>query len=111
MPYQLDAPGSLVLAVGLVVALLWAALWAVRRGRPGGFAPRGDDCRILRGLSLGPRERLYVVAVGAQQLVIGVAPGAISLLCELGSPLTPNAPASPGFAEAVRKACERWRGA
>jgi flagellar protein FliO/FliZ len=109
VPYQLDALGSLSLAVGLVVALLWAALWVLRRGRPGGFAPKGDDCRILRALSLGPRERLFVVAIGAQQLVIGVTPEAISLLCELTAPLAPSAPASPGFAEAVRKACERWR--
>jgi flagellar protein FliO/FliZ len=110
MPYQMDALGSLSLAVGLVVALLWGGLWALRRGRPG-LARRGDDCRIVRGLSLGPRERLYVVAVGAKQLVIGVTPGTVSLLCELAAPLSPGAPASAGFAEAVRKACERWRGA
>jgi flagellar protein FliO/FliZ len=107
--YRMDDLGSLALGLGVVVALLFGALWALRRGRPESLLPRNDDCRILRGLSLGPRERLYVVAVGATQLVIGVSPGTISLLCELATPLAPAAPARAGFAEAMRKAAERWR--
>jgi flagellar protein FliO/FliZ len=110
VPYEMDGLTSLSLGVGIIVVLLWAALWALRRARPNGFAPRNDDCRIMRALSLGPRERLYVVAVGAKQLVVGVSPGAISLLCELDTPLSPSAPATAGFADFVRKARETWRG-
>jgi flagellar protein FliO/FliZ len=108
MPYEMGGLASLSLAAGVVVVLLWAALWTLRRARPNGFAPRNEDCRIVRGLSLGPRERLYVVAVGGKQLVIGVSPGAVSLLCELGAPLPPAAPAGAGFADAIRKAREKW---
>jgi flagellar protein FliO/FliZ len=108
--YEMDGLASLSLGVGVIVVLLWAALWVLRRARPNGFAPRNDDCRIMRGLSLGPRERLYVVAVGAKQLVVGVSPGVISLLCELSSPLSPSGPAEAGFADFVRKAREKWCG-
>jgi flagellar protein FliO/FliZ len=108
MPYEMGGLASLSLAVGVIAVLLWAALWALRRARPNGFAPRNEDCRILRGLSLGQRERLYVVAVGAKQLVIGVCPGAISFLCEINEPLPPAAAAGAGFADTIRKARERW---
>jgi flagellar protein FliO/FliZ len=108
--YQMDGLPSLSLGLGVIIVLLAAAAWALRRTRPNGFVPRNDDCRIIRGLSLGPRERLYVIAVGAKQLVIGVSAGAISLLCELPTPLPPAAPASAAFADVVRKAREKWRG-
>jgi flagellar protein FliO/FliZ len=106
----MDGLASLSLGVGLVVVLLWAALWALRRARPNGFAPRNDDCKIIRGLSLGPRERLYVVAVGTKQLVVGVGPGSMSLLCELETPLSPGTAVGVGFADFARKARQKWHG-
>jgi flagellar protein FliO/FliZ len=110
MPYDVDGLGSLSLGVGIIVVLLWAALWALRRIRPNGSVPRTQDCKIMRSLILGPRERLVVVSVGTRQLVVGVGSAAISLLCELDEPLTPVAAATIGFGEAVRKARERWHG-
>jgi flagellar protein FliO/FliZ len=108
LSYEADGLASLSLGVGVIVVLLWAALWALRRARPNSFSARTDDCRIMRSLTLGPRERLLVVSVGSKQLVVGVGTAAISLLCELDEPLSPAAPANVGFGEAVRKARQRW---
>jgi flagellar protein FliO/FliZ len=106
-----DALGfdSLSLALGAVVLLLWGGLWAMRRMRPGSGIGTTRDCTILRSLALGPRERLLVVQIGARQLVIGVGANAVSLLCELDTPLAQTA-AGDGFGAAIRKATERWRG-
>jgi flagellar protein FliO/FliZ len=109
MPYQTDGIASLCLSVGVVVVLLWAALWALRRARPGSFATSTEDCKIMRSLPLGPRERLLVVAIGTKQFVLGVSTAAISRLGELDEPLPPIVPANAGFGDAMRKARERWR--
>ncbi len=109
MPFEAGGLGSLSAATGVIVVLLWVALWAIRRARPNGLAARNEDCKILRALALGPRERLLVVSIGPKQFVLGVGSGAISLLHELNEPLSPIAPASVGFGEVMRKARERWR--
>jgi flagellar protein FliO/FliZ len=111
MPYDADGLASLSLTLGIVVVLLWGAVWALRRARSGGISGSGGrDCAVLRSLALGPRERLVVVRVGTRHLVVGVGAASVSLLCELEEPLPP-AGAEDGFGTAVRKAMERWRGA
>lgn len=110
MPYQIDGLAPLASAIAVLTAILWGALWLLRRARPQGAIWSGGDCRIVRSLALGPRERLLVVRVGGKELVVGVGSGAVSFLCELEEPLTAIPPANAGFGEAVRKAMERWRG-
>jgi flagellar protein FliO/FliZ len=106
-----DALGfdTLSLTLCAVVLLLWGGIWLLRRARPGGGLRTARDCAILRSLALGPRERLLVVRVGARQLVVGVGANAVSLLCELDTPLA-DTTAGDGFGTAIKKATERWRG-
>ena len=110
VPYDTDSLTSLSLTIGLVVLLLWGAIWLMRRLRPGAPMWDGRDCSVVRSLALGPRERLLVVRIGSRQLVIGVGSAAVSLLCELDEPLPPGGAAAGNFGEAVRKAVGRWRG-
>lgn len=109
MPYEANGLSSLALAIGALVALLWAALWALRRARPNGATSGGRDCAIVRSLALGPRERIVVVRLGVKHLVVGVCPTGVSLLCELDDELPPIQSTNTKFAETVRKAVERWR--
>lgn len=110
MPYEPDGLASVSLAIVIIAALFWGALWALRRMRPNNAMWGAGDCRIVRSLALGPRERLFVIRVGSKHLVVGVGAAAISLLCELDEPLPPIVPANAKFGEAVRKAIERWHG-
>jgi flagellar protein FliO/FliZ len=110
MANEVNGLASASLTIAVIVALLLGALWAVRRARPNGLMRSGSDCRIVRSMVLGPRERLLVVCVGAKQLVIAVSSATISLLCELDEPLPPIAPANAKFGEALRKAIGRWQG-
>jgi flagellar protein FliO/FliZ len=107
--YEADGLSSLALAIGAIVALLWIALWALRRARPNGAASGDRDCAILRSLALGPRERILVVRIGVKHLVVGVGSAGVSLLCELDDTLPSIQPANAKFAETVRRAVERWR--
>jgi flagellar protein FliO/FliZ len=91
---QPDAGTGIVqVTLGLFVVLLIiaAAAWFTRRF--GHFqATAGGTLRIVGGLHLGARERLVVVQVGDQQLLLGVAPGRVSTLHVLGSPLDQGDP-------------------
>jgi flagellar protein FliO/FliZ len=106
----LDGFTSLFLEVGVIVAVLWVALWLLvrRRGAPGpSFGAR--DCQILRQLAVGPRERVIVVRIGAKQLVLGTSSTSVTLICELDEPLPPADAGGGVFGEVIRKAVGRWR--
>ena len=90
----------------LVIALMVAALWALRRAQPG-FAAGGQNFHVLATLSLGPRERLLLIQVGGQQLLLGAGPQGVRTLHVLPEPLTFSTPEAAGFPEWLRKVMER----
>jgi flagellar protein FliO/FliZ len=112
VPIESDGLASLSLTIGLIVMLLWGAVWALRRLRPGAGVSAGD-CAVIRALALGPRERLLVVRVGAKHLVIGVGAAGVCLLCELPEPLPPvsRSAVNTPFAAVIGKAVKSWRDA
>ncbi|WP_254432022.1 flagellar biosynthetic protein FliO [Aquisalimonas sp. 2447] len=71
----------------LVVLLLIVALgWVMRRvGRYS--SPAAGQLRVIGGVSVGTRERVVLVQVGEQQLLVGVAPGRVQTLHVLDKPL------------------------
>ena len=79
-PSQLAGPLAAFL---LILALIPLALWLLRRTRLGGGAS-GRAMRQVASLALAPNQRLVTVEVGQgddrRWLVLGVSPGAISLL-------------------------------
>lgn len=71
-----------IVAVG---ALLLGARWLMRISGAQGIA--ADALRVVASLPVGQRERVVVVQVGQRQLMLGVAPGRVALLQELGESL------------------------
>mgnify|MGYP001038461042 CR=1 FL=1 len=72
----------------LVLAAVFAAAWAMRRLR--GFGRLGPGAiEVVGDLALGPRERVVLVQVGKQQLLLGVTAGAINTLHVLPEPIAP----------------------
>ena len=49
--------------------------------------------QVVTEIAVGQKERVVLVQVGKQQLLIGVAPGRVSTLHVLDEPVTPQAPA------------------
>lgn len=68
-----------VMALMLVLALLAGLAWVMKRYGPkmsGGSA----NLRVVGALNLGGRERIMVVEVGDQWIVVGAAPGRVNAL-------------------------------
>ena len=92
--------GSLMqvtLSLLLVLAVVFAAAWLTRRLR--GFGRFGNGAvSIVTDIAVGAKERVVLVQVGKQQLLLGVAPGRVNTLHVLEenvTPATPNAAAMP----------------
>jgi len=57
---------------------------------------RGARCLTVKEtLVIGPRERLMIAQVGEKQIVIGVTPQSIQLLCTLPEPSAESPTPSP----------------
>lgn len=68
-------------ATAVVLALAWAILRAVRKVRDTGRV--GDPAatlRFVRALPLGQRERVVLIDIRAERLLLGVAEGGVTLL-------------------------------
>jgi flagellar protein FliO/FliZ len=76
---------EVTLALALVLAVIFGLAWLVRRVR--GVAGAASALGVLAEVRLGPKERAVLVKVGAQQLLLGVAPGRVSTLHVLAQPL------------------------
>jgi flagellar protein FliO/FliZ len=75
------------LALLLVLTVLLLLARVLRRTRA--FGAKGAGAlEILAELPLGTKERAVLLRIGAQQLLIGVAPGRVSALHLLSEPLS-----------------------
>jgi flagellar protein FliO/FliZ len=74
---------SLLLVVGLILALAWLA-----RRMPGMQRGAGStQLKVVASVALGARERAVVVDVGGTQLLLGVGSGGVRTLHRLEQPL------------------------
>jgi flagellar protein FliO/FliZ len=85
-----------ILALSFVLALLAALAWAMKR-----YGPRAGGSnatlRLVGSLSLGGRERIIVIEVADQWIVVGAAPGRVNALATIARPPEhPNATSSEG---------------
>lgn len=91
---------QLMLGLLLVIGLIFLMAWLVRRLQQ--VVPRGGQViQLLASQSLGARERLLLVEVGGEQLLLGLTPGNITTLHVLSKPVSTETaqPASPEFAQ------------
>ena len=114
-----SAAGSLlqtILSLGLVIALLVGLAWLLKR-----FGPRhitgGTTVKLVGALSVGARERILVVEVGEQWIVVGASPGRMNALAtmprqEIDEADLAGAQPSPGanFAEWFKQTIEKRNG-
>ena len=101
----LQATLGLALVLGLIVAVAWIA----KRLAPGALRGGGVPLTIVASQAVGQRERVVVVEIADQWLVLGVAPGHVSSLSTLpkGTLPTPSSATPPPFAAALARALGR----
>ena len=96
-PTPSASAGSLlqtILALSFVLALLAALAWAMKRYGPRTGGPNAT-LRLVGSLSLGGRERIIIIEVADQWIVVGAAPGRVNALATM--PRQPDsAPSATG---------------
>lgn len=88
------SPGNIIqVLLGLiaVLALMAGAAWMLRRMGVAGTGA-GNVARVIGGVSVGNRERLVVVEVADQWIVVGVAPGRVSAISTMPRQEVPHQP-------------------
>lgn len=80
---------QVLLGLVLVLALLAAIAWVLKRFNLARITSNAP-VKIVGGVSVGNRERVVVVEVADQWIVVGVAPGQVNALSTLARP--ENAP-------------------
>ncbi|HJU71294.1 MAG TPA: flagellar biosynthetic protein FliO [Paucimonas sp.] len=97
----------------VVLGLMAAAAWVLKR--IGAMKPStGTMIRIIGGVSVGSRERVIVVEVADQWIVVGVAPGQVNALATMtrqeSPPSAESTTAPPNFAAWLKKTIEKRNG-
>ncbi|ROO33901.1 flagellar biosynthetic protein FliO [Pseudomonas sp. AF76] len=92
---------QLVLGLLLVLGLIFFLAWLLRRVQQAGPAGKGQVIDIVGSRALGPRDRLVLVQVGNEQILLGLSPGTITALHVLKEPVqVPSTEqATPEFAQ------------
>ncbi len=95
---------KLIIGLLLVLGLIFLFAWAARKMR---LAPGSDDgmIRVLSAISVGQRDRIALIQVGEEQILVGLSPGRMQTLHTLKEPLVPQQPQEPpaSFAERLNK--------
>lgn len=81
-----DYFGQIVISLVLVLVIIFFSAWMLRRfGRYPGVAD--GQLKVLGALSVGQRERILLLQVGDEQILVGVTSSRISKLHNLENPI------------------------
>lgn len=97
---------GMALALVLVVALIVALGWLLRRVQAMSGGGARPDLRVVATLALGVKERVVVVAVGDRHVLLGLSGQGMVALGELEHPLS-EAPTTPSFAALLTRRSPR----
>ena len=104
---------QLLLALLLVLAVMVGAAWLIKRLGIAKGLP-GAPVKIVGGASVGTRERIVVVEVADQWIVVGVAPGRVNALTTMPrqevSATATNAPDAKNFSAWLKQTMDTRNG-
>lgn len=89
---------ALIFILIAIIALGWFSKRVV-----GGSKNSGGRIKVLSGASVGSRERVVLIQVGQEQMLIGVAPGSVNKLHHFENPVVEKADADPKMAPFAQK--------
>jgi flagellar protein FliO/FliZ len=108
-PLSVSSLAQLTLSLLVIVGLILAISWVLRRTRLAGPRGRGQ-ISVLDEITLSPRDRVVLLRVGDSQVLVGIGAGGMVGLTPLGTPivLPATVPAvSPAFADRLREFMKR----
>ena len=104
------------LALIFVIGLMLGLAWLTKRYAPSKFGGGNRHVKLVGALSVGARERILVVEVGEQWIVVGASPGRMNALATMprqeSSDAEVQAPALPtaNFAEWFKQTIDKRNG-
>lgn len=113
MPSAGSSSLSMLFGLALVLGLIVCLAWLFKRS---GLAPAmhaSAAAKVVGGVSVGNRERVVVVEVGDQWIVVGVAPGrvtALSTMSKQESAPVNTPPMAKNFASWMKQTIEKRNG-
>jgi flagellar protein FliO/FliZ len=87
----------MVVSLGAVLALVAGLAWLAQKLRAGGRFKSGL-IEVVSGVSLGAREKVVLLRVGQEQVLVGVSPAGMSALHVIRDPA-----ATPPFSSYIGK--------
>lgn len=74
---------AIVISLAFVIALAWGTIWLLKRFQDGSFGrlsggETGPSLRFEKALPVGPRERLVLVEIEGEQMLLGVTAHSIT---------------------------------
>ncbi len=112
MPASAGSLAQLTLSLLLILGLIFALSWALKRFKFAALRGRGAFT-VVDELIVGPRERIVLVAIGDAQLLIGVGANGMVPLTPLPARIEVSSgiAAQPAFADRLRELMKRPGGA
>ncbi|MEH6556578.1 MAG: flagellar biosynthetic protein FliO [Oceanicoccus sp.] len=99
-------PLSVVVGLLAVVLLIFLLAWLMRR-LGGVSAMGGQQMKVMAALSVGAREKVVLVEIGDQQILVGVAPGRVSHLQSFEQPILESPVSRGDFPSAMKKILQK----
>ncbi|KJG19195.1 flagellar assembly protein FliO [Photobacterium angustum] len=87
----------------LVIAIIVFLAWLLKRMRVAGISGNDSGLKVITQLAVGQRERVVLLQVGEEQMLVGITQHNISLLSKLDKPLNMDESPSRDFASQLSK--------
>lgn len=101
-PDTLATMVSLGLGLAAVIAIIYGCAWLIRRMN-GMTGMNNNAIKVVSVMAIGARERLALIEVGGQQILLGITPSAIRTLHVFDEPVVDSAnPPSGDFARRLQ---------
>lgn len=113
LPSSSGSAFTMLFGLVAVLAVMAGVAWLVKRFGLANSMGGNGVAKVVGGVSVGTRERVIVVEVGEQWIVVGVAPGRVNALATLPRQegvATQPAAAGPAFASWLKHTMDKRNG-
>lgn len=92
---------AVVIALAFVLGLAWGVIWLLKKVQDRQLgaddsSAEGRNIRFVRSMPLGQRERVAIIEVGSETMLLGVTAGSITLLARWPEGRVSDFPPRPG---------------
>lgn len=101
---------TMIFGLLIVLGIMASIAWLLKRSGLSNISGNGVPLKVVGGVSVGTRERVMVVEVADQWIVVGVAPGRVNTLATLPRQefvATASTPAAKNFSSWLKQTIEK----